>query len=100
MKERTQRYTIARLRHHVAPLIGHKRLTEIMPGDIERFVRDVAAGKTARDEKAGPRKRIIVRGGPVRHGELSATFRLSSELSESRRQTRERLIKRTGRSQT
>ncbi|HIJ62907.1 MAG TPA: site-specific integrase [Rhodospirillaceae bacterium] len=37
--------------------------SEIDVGEIERFVRDVAAGKSARDEKTGPRTRIIVRGG-------------------------------------
>jgi hypothetical protein len=63
MKERTKAYTLARLRHHVVPLLGHKRLSEIGTGEIERFVRDVAAGKTARDDKMEPRKRIIVRGG-------------------------------------
>lgn len=63
MKERTKAYTLARLRHHVAPLLGHKRISEIGTGEIERFVRDVAAGKTARDDKIEPRKRIIVRGG-------------------------------------
>ena len=63
MKPLTKRFTMARLRNHVVPLLGHKRVSEINAGDIERFVRDVAAGKTARDEKVGPRKRIIVRGG-------------------------------------
>jgi integrase len=63
MKPLTKQFTVARLRNHVVPLLGHKRVTEINPGDIERFARDVAAGKTARDEKVGPRKRIIVRGG-------------------------------------
>jgi integrase len=63
MKERTKAYTVARLRHHVLPLLGNKRISEVGPGEIERFVRDVAAGKTARDERIGPRKRIIVRGG-------------------------------------
>ena len=63
MKDRTKAYTVARLKHHVVPLLGHKRVSEINAGDIERFVRDVAAGKTARDEKVGPRKRVIVRGG-------------------------------------
>ncbi len=52
MRARTQAYTLARLKHHVIPLLGH--------GEIERFAGDVAAGKTARDEKAEPRKRIIV----------------------------------------
>lgn len=63
MKERTKTYTIARLRHHVVPLLGTKRVTEVRAGDIERFFRDVAAGKSASDEKVGHRKRIIVRGG-------------------------------------
>ncbi|MFG1285268.1 tyrosine-type recombinase/integrase [Xanthobacter autotrophicus] len=63
MKERTRAYTLARLRHHVVPLLGKRRVTEVGVGDIERFVRDVGAGKTAKDEKAGPRARIIVRGG-------------------------------------
>lgn len=63
MKARTKAYTVARLRHHVVPLLGRKRASEIGPSEIERFVRDVAAGKTARDEKTGPRTRLIVRGG-------------------------------------
>lgn len=63
MKERTKAYTLARLRHHVVPLLGKKRVTEVGAGDIERFVRDVGAGKTAKDEKTGPRSRVIVKGG-------------------------------------
>jgi integrase len=63
MKERTKAYTLARLRHHVLPLLGRKRINEVDAGDIERFVQDVTLGKTIRDEKVGPRKRIIVRGG-------------------------------------
>lgn len=63
MKERTRAYTLARLRHHVVPLLGRKRVSEIDAGDIERFVRDVTSGKTAQDKKLAPRKRIIVRGG-------------------------------------
>jgi integrase len=63
MKAKTKQFTIARLRHHVVPLLGHKRVTEVTPRDIERFFRDVEAGKTAKDEKVAPRKRIIVKGG-------------------------------------
>ena len=63
MKDRTKAYTLGRLKHHVVPLLGHKRITEVGIGEIERFVRDVGAGKTAKDEKIAPRKRIIVRGG-------------------------------------
>lgn len=63
MKLLTKQLTLARLRNHVVPLLGHKRVSELNAGDIERFVRDVTAGKTNRDEKIGFRKRIIVRGG-------------------------------------
>lgn len=38
----------------------HRQISEV---DIDRSVADVTAGKTVKDEKVGPRKRIIVRGG-------------------------------------
>lgn len=63
MKELTRKYTLARLRHHVVPLVGKRRVGDILPGDIENFVRDVSNGKSAKDEKLGKRRRIIVRGG-------------------------------------
>jgi integrase len=63
MKALSKQYTLARLRHHVVPLLGAKRAADITEGDVEKFVRDVTKGKTAKDEKIGPRKRIIVRGG-------------------------------------
>lgn len=64
MKPTTKAYTLARLRHHVVPLLGSRRVSEITEGDIERFVRDVTAGKTAKDEKSETKRgRIIVRGG-------------------------------------
>lgn len=63
MKPRTKAYTLARLRNHVVPLLGTRRAPEVNPGDIERFAADVMAGKTAKDEKVGHRKRIIARGG-------------------------------------
>ena len=63
MKPGTKAFTLARLRHHVVPLLGAKRITEVISSDVERMVRDVGAGKTARDEKIAPGKRIIVRGG-------------------------------------
>lgn len=64
MKPTTKAYTLARLRHHVMPLLGTRRVSEITEGDIERFVRDVTNGKTAKDEKSEKaRGRVIVRGG-------------------------------------
>lgn len=59
----TKQYTMARIRHHILPLLGTKRVNDVGAADVERFVRDVTQGKTARDEKVGKRKRIIVRGG-------------------------------------
>lgn len=63
MKPLTARYTMARLRHHVVPLLGSRRVTEITEGDIEAFARGVASGKTAKDDRVGPRVRVIVTGG-------------------------------------
>lgn len=86
MKPRTKTYTLARLRHHVVPLLGKRRAPELNPGDIERFVADVTAGKTAKDEKVGPRTRIIVRGGAgaarkvVRDLSAVFSFALRSEI--------------------
>lgn len=83
MKPLTKQYTLARLQHHVVPLLGNRRASEVNAGDIERFFRDVEAGKTARDDKIGPRKRIVVRGG---EGAARKVFRdLSAVFSFARR---------------
>lgn len=88
MKPLTKQLTLARLRNHVVPLLGHKRVSEVNAGDIERFVRDVTAGKTSRDEKIGPRKRIIVKGGEgaarkvVRDLSAVFSFAIRSEIVE------------------
>ncbi|MFO1173387.1 MAG: site-specific integrase [Hyphomicrobiaceae bacterium] len=63
LKERNRRWTLARLRHHVVPLLGHQKISEVRIADIEQFMRDVKAGITAKDEKNGPRARVIVKGG-------------------------------------
>ncbi|RWO54142.1 site-specific integrase [Mesorhizobium sp.] len=63
MKPKTKAYTVARLKNHVVPLLGTKRVTDVGAGDIERMVRDIENGKTAKDEKQAKRRRIIVRGG-------------------------------------
>jgi len=63
MKPLTAKYTMARLRHHVVPLLGARKVSEITEGDVETFARAVAKGKTAKDEKIGPRTRVIVTGG-------------------------------------
>lgn len=83
MKAVTKQYTVARLRHHVVPLLGNRRASDVTAGDIERFFRDVEAGKTASDNKVGPRRRIVVRGG---EGAARKVFRdLSAVFSFARR---------------
>jgi integrase len=64
MKPTTKAYTLARLRHHVVPLLGTRRVSELTEGDVERFVRDVAKGRTAKDVRLDKKRgRVIVRGG-------------------------------------
>ena len=69
MKERTKAYTIARLRHHVVPLLGHKRVSEIGAGEIERFVRDVAPLPVGGDDL----ERLVVTGPRPATGHPGAT---------------------------
>lgn len=52
-----------RIERHIKPLLGKKRIGEITRADIEKFMRDVANGKTAADEKTKARGRAIVAGG-------------------------------------
>jgi integrase len=52
-----------RIERHIKPLLGKKRIGEITRADIEKFMRDVANGKTAADEKTKARGRAIVEGG-------------------------------------
>ncbi|HUT49160.1 MAG TPA: tyrosine-type recombinase/integrase [Alphaproteobacteria bacterium] len=53
----------SRIGSHIKPLLGSKRLNTLSRGDIERFQRDVADGKSARNIKTGPHGRSVVRGG-------------------------------------
>lgn len=49
--------------NHIKPLIGSRRAASLERGDIEAMMRDIAAGKTARRVKQGPRRLARVRGG-------------------------------------
>lgn len=63
LKPRNRNWMLARLAHHVVPLLGRKKITDVRVSDVEQFWRDVRDGKTAKDEKTGLRARVIVRGG-------------------------------------
>lgn len=52
-----------RIERHIKPLLGNKKVPDVMRADIKRFLQDVANGKTARDEKTKLRGRAIVKGG-------------------------------------
>jgi integrase len=52
-----------RIERHIIPLLGKKRVRDVAPSDVNRFMRDVIAGKTAVDVKTGFRGRAIVEGG-------------------------------------
>jgi integrase len=52
-----------RIERHIKPLLGRKKAKDVSRADIERFMQDVAAGKTACDERTGVRGRAIVEGG-------------------------------------
>ncbi|GAB4072046.1 tyrosine-type recombinase/integrase [Ancylobacter sonchi] len=53
-----------RIAAHITPLLGKKLVRDLSKSDIAKFIRDVAAGKTAVDQKTGrARSRIIVEGG-------------------------------------
>ena len=53
----------SRIHRHIIPLLGTRRVKDITPSDINRFIRDVISGKTKADVKTKARGRAIVRGG-------------------------------------
>lgn len=64
---------IGRINGHIRPLLGKKKLSVVTRTDIERFLNDVAKGKTARDKRTGKKGRSIIKGGK---GTAARTVRL------------------------
>ena len=62
-KESTLATDKVRIERHIKPLLGRKRVSEIDRADVERFLSDVAAGKTATIEKTKARGKAVVTGG-------------------------------------
>jgi integrase len=52
-----------RIERHILPLLGRRLVRDLKTPDIVRFMRDIAAGKTADDIKTGFRGRAIIEGG-------------------------------------
>jgi integrase len=54
-----------RIVRHIKPLLGSKRVRDLVAADIYKFIRDVADGKTATVETtANKRGKAVVTGGP------------------------------------
>ena len=72
-----------RISRHILPLLGNKLVRDVTQTDVNRFIRDVAGGKTATIQTTEKKRgRAIVEGGKVakepRHGRsasLAASFR-------------------------
>jgi len=52
-----------RIERHIKPLLGKKFCRDLVRTDVERMMQDIADGKTAIDERTGPRGRAVVKGG-------------------------------------
>jgi len=52
-----------RIERHIKPLLGKKRVKDLGPNDIKRFMDSVAKGKTAKTVKTGSRGLARVTGG-------------------------------------
>jgi integrase len=52
-----------RIERHIIPLLGGRPVRDLKTPDLVRFMRDIAAGKTADDIKTGFRGRAIIKGG-------------------------------------
>ncbi|MFK8034424.1 MAG: tyrosine-type recombinase/integrase [Hyphomicrobiales bacterium] len=62
-KQNTQNIESSLIKRHIVPLLGKRRISELTKRDIQKFMLDVANGKTAKDIKTKPRGRAIVTGG-------------------------------------
>lgn len=52
-----------RIERHIKPRLGKMPVAEVTGTDVERFMKDIATGKTKADIKTKPRGRAIVTGG-------------------------------------
>lgn len=71
-KPSTIQTDLGRINAHILPLLGKKKISAVTRQDIERFLNDVANGKTAHDKRTA-KGRSIVTGGK---GTATRTVRL------------------------
>ncbi|MGA8909167.1 MAG: site-specific integrase [Acidobacteriaceae bacterium] len=77
------------LQNHVVPLMGKLRVTAVERADVARVMREVAAGKTAKDEKTKHQGRRIVRGGEIVANRVQALLSKMFALAEDWKLRRE-----------
>lgn len=70
------------LENHIVPLIGKLCVSSLERTDVGRVMRDVAAGKTAKDEKTKHQGRRIVRGGEIVANRVQALVSKMFALAE------------------
>ncbi len=76
MTEPARTYMLSRLRHHVVPILGAKRIGEVTVDDVNGMIRRIARGETAKDGPSGKKRgRVKVRGGE------GAALKVASSLS-------------------
>nr|WP_319529542.1 hypothetical protein [uncultured Cohaesibacter sp.] len=64
-KESTLSTDRGHIANHITPLLGSKRVSDLTKPDINRFIREVVAGRTIRTARTQkPRGKSIVKGGP------------------------------------
>ena len=63
-----------RIRNHVVPLLGSRRIDQIARADAERLVRDVTAGRTAAPVPKHPGRGRVAQGGAGTAGQALAVL--------------------------
>lgn len=82
-KQRSIETDASNIRNHILPLVGHIKVADVTRVDIDRLKRAVKDGRTAKDEKIAPRKRIIVKGGSFAANRCLALLSKMFNLAEA-----------------
>lgn len=73
----------ANLRNHIGPLLGSIAVADVTRSDVAAMMKAIRDGKTAKDEKIGPRKRRIVKGGATTANRNLALLSKMMNLAEA-----------------
>jgi integrase len=89
MTEKTAAYTMARLRNHVVPVLGHLRLVELDKTHVESLFKKVGSGATAAKPEDRAGRGAVARGGRgaarkvVRDFSAVCTFAIDRDLMKT-----------------